>query len=115
MTQADVERLGQLKHELIRQAAEYIRDSVADGESKPSRIDHDLDALAVLGRTDATLTDLAIVANEVLCWDSQSFVEFLGIRCRSIRALGLTPRAWEQLRRMNGGRMLEYNLHNWST
>lgn len=79
------------------------------------RAERSLDLIAVLGRTDATLEDYARVADDVLCWDSASFVGLCGVHTDDVRARDLTPADRATLDRLNGGRPFTYDLSHWST
>lgn len=74
----------------------------------------DLDLVAVLGRTDARLEDFARVADQVLAWDSASFVNLCGVEVSDVRAADITPAGLAALSRING-RPFAYDLHTWST
>lgn len=73
-----------------------------------------LELMAVATRADATLEDVARLADES-AWDSCSFVRACGIESNDVRADDLTDEDHAELARVNGGRAFTYDLSHWST
>src|SRR4051812_46300454 len=108
LSTADLATLAALRAEIRRQVLEVFLDFDANHWASGM-----LDVAAVAMRSDAWLNDLALVADQFLAWDSQSFVNECGVRSRDIRADDVTSAGYAKLQRLNGGAPFTYSLSYW--
>jgi len=110
LSTSDLATLDALRAVIRRQVLRAFLDFDADGWASGM-----LAIAAVAMRADASLNDLALVADQFLAWDSQSFVNACGVRSLDIHADDVTPRGHARLQRLNGGAPFTYSLDHWST